>query len=199
MANSDKNIVITPNISSSTADPQIVFSGANASLGPQNITLRVYPTNSGTLSFEGSAGQLFSITNSLAGTIFSVNDVSGVPSIEVTDAGLIRLAQYGGYVAFGNSTAVSAAGSTQGTATLLTRQISNITGGSGGVLLPTPVGGERIIIRNALGSSITVYPHVGGQINTSGVNTGVAQSAGTTLEYVAVTSSLWFLLNATYA
>jgi len=198
MANSDKNIVITPNIGSAN-DPQVVFSGANASLGPQNITLRVYPTNNGTLSFEGSAGQLFSITNSLTGTIFSVNDVSGVPSIEVTDAGLIRLAQYGGYVAFGNNTAVAAAGSTQGTATLLTRQISNVNSGSGGVLLPTPVGGERIIVRNALGSAITVYPHVGGQINNSGVNTGVAHSAGTTLEYVAVTSSLWFLLNAVYA
>ncbi|NBP58617.1 hypothetical protein EBU71_19180, partial [bacterium] len=68
MANSDKNIVITPNIGSAN-DPQVVFSGANASLGPQNITLRVYPTNNGTLSFEGSAGQLFSITNSLTGTI----------------------------------------------------------------------------------------------------------------------------------
>ena len=198
MANSDKNIVITPNIGSAN-DPQIVFSGASASLGPQNITLRVYPTNSGTLSFEGSAGQLFSVTNSLTGTIFSVNDVSGIPSIEVTDTGLIRLAQYGGYVAFGNSSAVAAAGSTQGTAAPLTRQISNITSGSGGVLLPTPVGGERIIVRNALGSAITVYPHVGGQINNSGVNTGVAHSAGTTLEYVAVTSSLWFLLNAVYA
>lgn len=198
MANSDKNIVITPNIGSAN-DPQIVFSGASASLGPQNITLRAYPTNSGTLSFEGSAGQLFSVTNSLTGTIFSVNDISGVPSIEVTDAGLIRLGQYGGYVAFGNNSAVAAAGSTQGTATLLTRQISNITSGSGGVLLPTPVGGERIIIRNALGSSITTYPHVGGQINNSGVNTGVTHSAGTTLEYVAVTSSLWFLLNAVYA
>ena len=33
--------------------------------------------NNGTLSFEGSAGQLFSITNNLtSGSIFSVNDVS---------------------------------------------------------------------------------------------------------------------------
>ena len=57
--------------------------------------------NSGTLSFQGSAGQLFSITNSLSGTIFSVNDVSGIPSIEVLDTGTIKLAQYGGNVGIG--------------------------------------------------------------------------------------------------
>lgn len=101
MAHSDKNIVITPNIGSTTADPQIVFSGANASLGPQNITLRTYATSNGTLSFEGSAGQLFSITNSLSGTIFSVNDVSGIPSIEVLDTGTVRIAQYSGNVGIG--------------------------------------------------------------------------------------------------
>jgi hypothetical protein len=104
MAHSDKNIVITPNISSTTNNPQIVFSGADASLGPQNITLRVYPTSNGTLSFEGSAGQLFSITNSLSGTIFSVNDVSGIPSIEVLDTGIIKLAQYSGRVLIGTGT-----------------------------------------------------------------------------------------------
>jgi hypothetical protein len=104
MAHSDKNIVITPNIGSTTADPQIVLSGADATLGPQNITIKVYPTNSGTLSFEGSAGQLFSITNSLSGTIFSVNDVSGIPSIEVLDTGLVKLAQYSGNVLLGTGT-----------------------------------------------------------------------------------------------
>jgi hypothetical protein len=39
MANSDKNILITPNIGSSN-DPSIVFSGANTAVGPQNITAK---------------------------------------------------------------------------------------------------------------------------------------------------------------
>lgn len=103
MALTDKNIVITPNNGSSN-DPQIVFSGADASLGAQNITLKVYPTNGGTISFEGSAGQLFAVTNSLTGTLFAVNDVSGVPSIEVFDTGIVRLAQYNGAVVIGGST-----------------------------------------------------------------------------------------------
>jgi hypothetical protein len=102
MALADKNIVITPNIGSAS-DPQIVFSGANASLGPQNITVRVLPNNNGTLSFEGSNGQLFSITNDFTGTIFSVNDISGIPSIEVLDTGAVKLAQYNGAVIVGGS------------------------------------------------------------------------------------------------
>jgi len=55
----------------------------------------------GTLSFSGSAGQLFSISDTLTGTIFSVNDVSGIPSIEVDDDGTIRLAEYAGNVLIG--------------------------------------------------------------------------------------------------
>lgn len=107
MALSDKNIVITPNVGAANA-PKIVFSGADASTGAQNITLQVYPTNNGTLSFEGSAGQLLSIVNTFTGSIFSVNDVSGIPSIEVLDTGQIKLAQYSGYVSIlGSETATS--------------------------------------------------------------------------------------------
>ena len=102
MALLDKNIVITPNVGAAAgSDPKIVFSGADASLGPQNITITAYPINNGTVSFEASNGQLLSINNSLTGTIFSANDISGIPSIEVTSTGLVKLAQYGGNVLIG--------------------------------------------------------------------------------------------------
>jgi len=105
MALTDKNIVITPNIGAAAgSDPKIVFSGANASTAAQNITLTAYPVNSGTLSFEASNGQLFTVNNTIAGTIFSANDVSGIPSIEVTSAGLVKLAQYSGNVLIGTGT-----------------------------------------------------------------------------------------------
>ena len=197
MAHSDKNIVITPARSDGTQDPKIVFSGADAATGAQNITMKVYPTGSGTIKFESSAGQLISI--SAAGTIFSVNYVPATPSIEVLDTGLIRLAQYSGFVAFGNNSAVTAAGSTQATATVLARQINYVTAGSGGVRLPVPVGGERVLIRNSLGSSIIVYPGSGAQINDSGTNVGVGHSSASMLEYVAVSSTQWYTLNSTYA
>jgi hypothetical protein len=64
-----------------------------------HITQVPYTINNGTLSWEGSAGQLFSITNNLtSGSIFSVNDVSGLPSIDVDADGTIKLAPYGGTV-----------------------------------------------------------------------------------------------------
>ena len=103
MANTYKNIVITPGTGSSTDDPKIVFSGANTTTNT-DITVRMYPTSNGTLSLEGSAGQLFSVTNDLTGTIYSVNDVSGIPSIEVLASGLVKVAQYSGPITLGSNT-----------------------------------------------------------------------------------------------
>jgi hypothetical protein len=102
MANSDKNILITPNVNAATGtQPNIRFTGS----GNTPITLSVLDDNS--LSFSGSAGQLFSITNSLSGTIFSVNDVSGIPQIDVADTGLLRLVPFGGTVAIGTTSSTA--------------------------------------------------------------------------------------------
>ena len=106
MANTYKNIVITTNIGSATDDPKVVFSGANSSANT-DVTLRVYPDSNGTLSFEGSAGQLFSITNDLSNTIFSVNDISGIPLIEANATSQqITLGQYYGNVGVGTANAL---------------------------------------------------------------------------------------------
>lgn len=101
MANSFKNIVITPNIGN-TADPKIVFSGGNTTANT-TISMFVYPDANGTLSFEGNSGQLFSVTNDLANSIFSVNDISGLPSIDVFANGQINLAPFGGNIGIGTS------------------------------------------------------------------------------------------------
>ena len=72
----------------------------------QHITQNAYELNSGTLSWEGSAGQLFSITNNLtSGSIFSVNDVSGIPSIDVNANGTVSMVSYGGSVGIGTTLA----------------------------------------------------------------------------------------------
>lgn len=103
MALTDKNIIITPNIGQ-TEDPKIVFSGANASIGAQNITLNVSPTDTGTLSFEGSSGKLLSMSNDMSGYVFSVNDISGIPLIDAHADGSVRLTPFGGTVYAGNLT-----------------------------------------------------------------------------------------------
>lgn len=74
----------------------------NESNTAQTITASMLSTD--TLSFSGNSGQLFSITDSMSGVIFAVNDISGIPSIEVDDTGDIRLAEFGGNVSIGTST-----------------------------------------------------------------------------------------------
>ena len=58
-----------------------------------------------TLSFEGDAGQLFSITDALTGTLFAVSDISGIPSLEIDDQGIVRIAEYNGYLVVGGDSA----------------------------------------------------------------------------------------------
>lgn len=66
-------------------------------------TIAVSMLDTDTLSISGNSGQLFSITDSLSGTIFAVNDISGVPSIEVYDTGKIQLAETFGNVLIGTA------------------------------------------------------------------------------------------------
>jgi len=71
---------------------------------------------------QGSEGQLFSVTNSLSsGSIFSVNDISGIPSIDVDADGTIQLAPYG-------STENVGVGTTNPTSKLHVVGGANITG-----------------------------------------------------------------------
>lgn len=162
MANADKNITIIPNTGSTTTDPAIIFGGASASVGTQTITLRVYPTNGGTLSFEASNGQLFSIVNTMTGSIFSVNDISGIPSIEVLDTGLVKLAEFGGNVGVGITTATSklhVAGTTLITGITTVTNTTNATSTNTGAL--QVVGGVGI------GGNL----FVGGNINSAASGT----------------------------
>ena len=102
MANSDRDIRIVPDRGASTA-PAMYFTGAD-SLSSATIVLRVFNSSTdATLSFEGDVGQLFSITDSTFGPVFSVNDISGIPSIEVLDSGLIKLAEWNGKVQIGGA------------------------------------------------------------------------------------------------
>jgi len=150
MANSDKNIIITPNVGK-TSQPQIVFTGQ----GNVPITLKILDDSYGTLSFEGSAGQLFSINNNLTtGVIFSVNDVSGIPSIDVNADGTVRLAPFTGTVysntlyalpktvaGAGNSVTIQAGdGLTSGAGGNINLYpgLQDTTGGNGKVLIKPP-------------------------------------------------------------
>jgi hypothetical protein len=80
-----------------------VLVAAGSSTG-QHITQKPYELNGGTLSWEGSAGQLFSITNNLvSGSLFTVNDISGIPSLDVNADGTVSIAAYNGNVTIGST------------------------------------------------------------------------------------------------
>jgi hypothetical protein len=65
------NILITPGSAS------IQFSGSAAN------TIRLQVETSGSIAFYGNSGSLFGITDSLSGSLMSVNDISGLPILEV--------------------------------------------------------------------------------------------------------------------
>ncbi len=94
-----KNGLTTPNIS---------FKDSN--LGA-TITATMNDSTD-TLSFEGNAGQLFSITDSLGGTLFAVSDISGIPSLEIDDQGIVRIAEFNGYLVIGGDSATATKGVT---------------------------------------------------------------------------------------
>jgi len=82
------------------ANNRLVFTGSGTAASGINLNV----LNDSTLSFESTAGQLFSISDGLAsGTIFSVNDISGMSSIEVDASGLIKLGEYDGFIGIGTS------------------------------------------------------------------------------------------------
>ena len=81
MANTYKNIVITPNIGSSVEDPKIVFSGANTTVNT-DIVLKTYPTQNGLLSFESNTGVvLFTIANNTSNTVVVTGSVNAASFI----------------------------------------------------------------------------------------------------------------------
>lgn len=72
--------------------------------GASNEIIASFIDATDTLSFSGNSGQLFAITDSITGSIFTVNDISGMPSIEVKDTGDIILAETAGNVGIGTNT-----------------------------------------------------------------------------------------------
>lgn len=101
MAYTDRNILITPNIGSSTAEPIIKFTGG-ASASSASTYVRVL--DNGTQAWEGTNGQLQSVIDSMAGYLYTVTDKSGIPSIIVQDTGAVNIAPYNGITYIGAST-----------------------------------------------------------------------------------------------
>jgi len=176
MADSDKNIVITPQ-TSQTADPTIQFKSGATSGDPITLTVTDDGTTS-SLSFGGSAGQLFSISNDLTGTIFGVADGSGIPIIEADADGTIRLAEFGGSVLIG-----------RGTNTFIGNNAGlNNTTGSNNIFIGSSAGCSNINgnNNNFIGSSAGLSNTFGKCNNFIGLAAGICNTGGYYNNYIGV-------------
>lgn len=91
------------------------------------------------------------------------------------------------------TTGISAAGSTQGTATALTNESNNVTivGSGQGVILPAYVAaGKTITVKNSGANALLVYPPNSTQINALGNNTGYILPVGSVQTFVWLSSTL---------
>ena len=85
--------------SDNTFLPNVVFTGSGVTDTPVTLEVRSSfqsATGSGTaLLFQGTQGQLFSITDNLSsGTIFNVSDITGLPMLEVTASGDVEIGEF---------------------------------------------------------------------------------------------------------
>jgi len=75
----------------------INISGSNVGIGTSGSLskLAVYKSGSTVLDIQGSQGQLFSVVDALSGSLMSVNDVSGLPILEVFSDDRVVMGTYG--------------------------------------------------------------------------------------------------------
>jgi hypothetical protein len=96
-------------------------------------------------------------------------------------------------------TLLTATGTTQATAYPLVNnalhEFTTVASGSGAIL-PVPAITSEITITNSGGSTLLVYPQVGGTIANGSVNAAVSLTAGSSVTYWANSLTNWYALNA---
>ena len=139
-------------------------------------------------------------TGNTASYITSAVITSGLGYTPVNKAGDTMTGSLNGTFFNGSvNAAVTAAGTTQATATVLTASVNVVTAGSGGVELPVGVPGMFVTIVNILGGTVNVYPASGSQIDSLGANAAYPLGTLAKLEYVAISATQWYSLTGVYA
>lgn len=94
------------------------------------------------------------------------------------------------------SSGISAAGTTQGTATALVSDITQVsTVGSGqGVILPSSEPGKIFRVVNKGANALLVYPPSGSQINALAANAGFSLAVDAAQEFFCATTTIWYTL-----
>jgi hypothetical protein len=84
-------------IGNATTDSHAVTGSVSisSSFSTSGSALTVYKSGSSVLDIQGSQGQLFSVIDALSGSLMSVNDVSGLPILEVFSDDRVVMGTYG--------------------------------------------------------------------------------------------------------
>ena len=200
-ANGNSSAVFNSSISANLANASITattfvgaLSGAATTAGTANSVAGA--NVSGAVSSATTAG---TVTTPAQGNITSVGTLTSLNS-----SGNITAPSYianTGYFVRSVNASVSAAGTTQGTGTILTTEfnrVSTVASGAG-VVLPTAVAGIAIVIVNTSANTLLVYPASGAAINSLATNVGYSQTTLATLQYIAISSTQWYTVGASYA
>lgn len=93
-----------------------------------------------------------------------------------------------------NGTGLSAAGTTQGTATAITKQMCEFTtvAAGTGAILPSPEQGEFIFVQNSGANAMNVYPASGHSINALAANAAFSLAVGKNAVFWAASASKWY-------
>ena len=125
----------TPTFAGMTLNGALAINGNTTASGSMVIG---GTTTTNKFEVVGTAGQLFSVSDSFTGTVFAASDVSGIPSIEVLDTGLVKFAQYNGQVAISTSTAQTNMGLTVNSSTyLMSLGVGTVASGTTGEIRAT--------------------------------------------------------------
>ncbi len=138
---------------------------------------------SGVSSITGTANQITASASTGAVTLSTPSTFIGPGTIQDTSGML-----------YSTNAAVSAAGSTQGTATALTKSFNVVTtvASNTGVALPTPgAAGYIITIINKGANTLNIYPASGGTIDSASLNAAVTLLVGSIATFQASTTTQW--------
>ena len=179
---------------------------SQASISSEVVTFTTY----GNLRVGNVTATTF--TGSLTGAATTAGTVTTNAQPNITSVGTLTSLTSSGNISGANvivtsyhirsvATGISAAGTVQGNATALTKEInvvSTVASGAG-VKLPTAVAGMILTITNTSANSLLVYPDASGIINSLSANAAFTQAAGATLQFIAPTTTQWYTIGATYS
>jgi len=158
-------------------------------------TIKVYPASSESIDGQSADAPVEVVDDNgkeFVGTASGTWRAVGSGGTNVQDFTINGSANLLGSVTYGIAT-VSAAGTTQGTATALTETVNVITGGTAnqGVVLPTAAAGLTVIVQNTTSVDMKLYPNSSDSIDGGSADAAVTLPANTTATVTCKNATDW--------